>query len=100
MRALAIREKALGKDHPDVAAILNALAMLYKDLGDYGKALPLNERAYAIYEKALGNYHLGVVIMLNDYADWLEDLGKTKEAAAARARAKKIQDRIDRKSGK
>lgn len=27
-------------------------------------------------------------------------LGKTNEAAAARARAKKIQDRIDRKSGK
>ncbi len=28
-RALAIREKALGPDHPDVAASLNNLASLY-----------------------------------------------------------------------
>ena len=37
---------------------------------------------------------------LNHYPDSLEALGKTKEAAAARARAKEIQDRIDRNSGK
>ena len=28
-RALAIREKALGPDHPDVATSLNNLAVLY-----------------------------------------------------------------------
>ncbi len=30
-RSLAIREKALGPDHPDVATALNNLAELYKD---------------------------------------------------------------------
>jgi len=29
-RSLAISEKALGKNHPDVATILNNLALLYK----------------------------------------------------------------------
>ena len=57
-------------------------------------------RALAINFKALGKDHPNVGIILNNYADSIEALGKTKEAAAARARAKKIQDRIDRKSGK
>ena len=37
-RALAIREKALGPEHRDVATSLNNLAGLYKALGDYSKA--------------------------------------------------------------
>ena len=40
-RALVIREKALGPDHPDVALGLNNLAGLYDDLGDYAGAEPL-----------------------------------------------------------
>ena len=36
--ALAIRERALGPEHPDVAASLNNLAMLYHAQGQYGKA--------------------------------------------------------------
>ena len=99
-RALAIWEKVLGKDHPNVATSLNNLAALYEDQSDYVKALPMYVRALAIREKALGNDHPDVGILLKNYADCLESLGKTKEAAAARARAKKIQDRIDRKSGK
>jgi len=57
-------------------------------------------RALAISEKALGKNHSDVGIILNNYADCLEALGKTKEAATARARAKNIQDQIDRKSSK
>ena len=53
-RALAIREKALGPDHPDVATSLNNLAGLLHDKGDYAGAEPLYRRALAIDEKALG----------------------------------------------
>ena len=44
-RALEIREKVLGPHHPDVATILNNLALLYHHIGDYEKALPLYQRA-------------------------------------------------------
>jgi Flp pilus assembly protein TadD len=39
-RALAIREKAVGAEHPDVAITLNNLAMLYDSRGDYIRAEP------------------------------------------------------------
>jgi CHAT domain-containing protein len=43
-RALAIREKALGPDHADVAELLNDLATLYGNQGRYADALPLVRR--------------------------------------------------------
>jgi tetratricopeptide (TPR) repeat protein len=53
-RALAIREKALGPDHPDVAKSLNSLALLYAKQGRYADAEPLYKRALAISANAIG----------------------------------------------
>jgi hypothetical protein len=50
-RSLAIREKALGPDHPDVATSLDMLAILYKRQGRYADAEPLHKRSLAIGEK-------------------------------------------------
>jgi tetratricopeptide (TPR) repeat protein len=44
-RSLAIREKALGPDHPDVALSLNNLAGLYDNQGRYAEAEPLYKRS-------------------------------------------------------
>ena len=38
---LAIREQQLGLEHPDTAASLNKMALLYRALGRYGEAEPL-----------------------------------------------------------
>lgn len=79
-RALAIQEKSLGPDHPDVATTLNNLAQLFEDKGDYGEAEPLSRRALAIHEKALGPDHLSVAIDLNNLAGVLYDNGNFAEA--------------------
>jgi len=47
-RALAIREKALGPGHTDLAQSLSNLAVLYQAQGQYAKAEPLKTRASAI----------------------------------------------------
>src|SRR5947209_14352606 len=49
-QVLAIGEKALGRDHPDVATLLNNLALLYVSQGRYADAEPLYQRGLAIYE--------------------------------------------------
>jgi len=53
VRALDIKEKALGPMHPDVALSLNNLAMLYQGQGAYPKAEPLLSRATDIRESQL-----------------------------------------------
>ena len=67
-RALAIREKALGPDHPDVAASLNNLAVLYAAQGRYADAEPLYKRSLAIREKVFGPDHSDVALSLNNLA--------------------------------
>jgi tetratricopeptide (TPR) repeat protein len=52
-RSLAIRERILGPNHPEVAGSLNNLANLYYKQGRYVDALPLNLRAVRIAEVAL-----------------------------------------------
>jgi hypothetical protein len=50
-RALAIREKVLGPEHPLTGQSLNNLALLLQDQGGLAGARPLCERALAIGEK-------------------------------------------------
>jgi tetratricopeptide (TPR) repeat protein len=64
-RALAIREKVLGPEHPAVANSLNNLALLYYAIGNYAKAEPLQQRALASREKVLGTEHPDVALSLN-----------------------------------
>ncbi len=62
---MAIREKARGPGHPDVATSLNNLAALYQTQGRYGEAEPL-------------------------YAVLLRTTGRSDEAERMEARAKVI----------
>jgi Flp pilus assembly protein TadD len=56
-RALAIREAALGPDHPDTALSLNNLAILCYYEGKPEEAARLMRRALAIWEAKLGPGH-------------------------------------------
>jgi tetratricopeptide (TPR) repeat protein len=57
LRAIAIREKSLGPDRPDVAQSLNNLGKLYCLQQRYAEAEPLFERALSIRERSLGSDH-------------------------------------------
>src|SRR5262249_1592066 len=65
-RALAIREKVLNAEHPDVAHSLNNLAGLYRVQGRYSEAEHLCQRALAIYEKVHNAEHPDVAHSLNN----------------------------------
>jgi tetratricopeptide (TPR) repeat protein len=56
-QSAAIREKALGPDHPSVTYALHTLAALYVELGRYADAEPLYTRSLAVREKVLGPDH-------------------------------------------
>ncbi len=79
-RALAILEKTLDPDHPDVGQTLNDLAVLYCDQGHYEEAEPLLKRALAIREKTLGPDHPEIGQTLNNLAILYVDQGRYEEA--------------------
>jgi tetratricopeptide (TPR) repeat protein len=70
-RALAIKEKVFGPEHPDTATSLNNLAFHYAVRGDFAAAEPLFRRAVAILESALGREHPNTVAVRDNYADLL-----------------------------
>jgi tetratricopeptide (TPR) repeat protein len=86
-RALAIREKALGPEHPDLANSFNNLAVLYDNQGQNTKAEPLFERAPAIREKALGPEHPDLANSLNHLALLYENQGQYAKAEPLYQRA-------------
>ena len=92
-RALAIREKALGPEHPDTATSLNNLAVLLQDQGDLAAARPLYERALAIGEKALGPEHPDTATSLNNLALLLQEQGDLAAARPLYERALAIREK-------
>jgi len=91
-RALAIDEKNLGPDHPDVALRLNNLAALLQDTNRMEEAEPLMKRALAIDETSFGLDHPKVAIRLNNLAALLKATNRMEEAEPLMKRALAIDE--------
>lgn len=79
-RALEIREKVLGKDHPDVAKQLNNLALLCQNQGKYDEVEKYYQRALDIYESKLGPDDPNVAKTKNNLAGCYLKQGRYTEA--------------------
>ncbi len=86
-RALAIDEKALGPDHPEVATDINNLGLVLQHLGDLAGARQHFQRALAIDEKAYGPDHPTVAIYVNNLGSVLHNLGDLAGARTHLVRA-------------
>jgi tetratricopeptide (TPR) repeat protein len=86
-RALPIRLKALGEDHPHIAFSYNDLAVALNAQGKYAEAEALHRRALAIRLKAWGEGHPDTAQSYNNLAFILRTQGKHGEAEALLRRA-------------
>ena len=82
-RAIEIDEKALGKDHPDVATDYSNLASLLQAQGKYAEAEPLYRRAFDILQASLGPDHPNTLAAKRNY-DSLIQLKAQKSGNSAR----------------
>ena len=85
--AVELTESKLGPEHPDTAAGLNNLALLYESIGAHDKALPLFQRSLAILEKALGPEHPDTATILNNLAELYRAMGAYDKALPLYQRA-------------
>jgi CHAT domain-containing protein/tetratricopeptide (TPR) repeat protein len=74
-RSIAIREAALGADHPDVARSVNNLANLLVESGDYFSAKPLYDRVLAIQDAKLDPADPLIAKTLTNFANLISDMG-------------------------
>ena len=88
--ALAIFEKTLGAEHPQVASNLVNLGNAFCDQGKHAEAAPVYLRALAIDEKALGHDHPEVAMDLSNLGIAYRALGRADVAQSLFERAHKI----------
>ncbi|WP_164928965.1 CHAT domain-containing tetratricopeptide repeat protein [Gloeobacter violaceus] len=93
-QAMAVRERLLGPENPDVAASLNHLGNLLADRGDYGRSELLYERALAIRQKVFGSKHPSVAASLNNLAALQAKQGRYREAEPLYERALAIREQV------
>ena len=79
-RSLALREQALGPNHPDIWSSLSNVALMHEKLGEYEQARALHERALAIVTSELGPNHPEMGAVLNNLADNYRMTGNYKMA--------------------
>jgi tetratricopeptide (TPR) repeat protein len=92
-RALAIRERTFGPDHPKTALLLNDLGELLYSKRDYAGAELLYRRALSIYEKVLGPDHPETATTLNNLAFLLKAKGDYTGAETMLRRALTIKEK-------
>jgi CHAT domain-containing protein/tetratricopeptide (TPR) repeat protein len=81
LRALRIREKLFGADHPQVATSLHDMAELYLKTGRPARAVPLFERALAIHVQKSGRGSVDTWESLAGLAKARDDTGDQATAA-------------------
>jgi tetratricopeptide (TPR) repeat protein len=87
---MAIKEKRLSPEHPDIAVSLNNLANLLRTQAKYVEAEPQYRRALAIREKTLGPEHPLVAEVLEDLAKLFRATGRDDAAEELEQRAAAI----------
>jgi tetratricopeptide (TPR) repeat protein len=91
-QSLAIKERILGVDHPDVALALNNLGTARTDLGEFDAAATHYRHALALYEIALGPQHPDTAMPLVNLAEIEWRRGRLGDAREDLERAIAIQE--------
>jgi CHAT domain-containing protein len=92
-KALSLREKTLGLNHPDVGISLDNLAQIYEEENRIAEAEPLLKRALVIREEALGSDHPNVATSLNNLAVLYLNEGRYAEAEPLYKRSLAIREK-------
>ncbi len=92
--ALEVRERVLGKEHPDTMDSVNNLALLLMINGDYKGAEPLFRSGLEVCELVLGKEHPDTLTSMNNLASLLDKIGDTEGAEPLLRHALEARERV------
>ena len=93
-RALQLKRKVLGEEHPSTITSVNNLASLYVRQGRYGEAKPLYEQGLRLRRKVLGEEHPDTLTSMNNLASLYVRQGRYREAEALHEQALRLSRKV------
>ena len=93
-KVLAIREKVLPENHPDIATSYNNVGYAYGKLGDHKKELEYKLKALAIEEKVLPENHPDIATSYNNVGYAYGELGDHKKQLEYYLKALGIREKV------
>jgi tetratricopeptide (TPR) repeat protein len=94
LKALKIREKVFGYEHPSTATSYSNLALLYKNIGKYQKIELLHMKALKIYEKVLGENHSSTATSYSNLALFYKSIREYQKAEPLYIKALKVYEKV------
>ncbi|CAF1503976.1 unnamed protein product [Adineta ricciae] len=89
--SLAINDRDLSPNHPDLALSYNNIGMVYSSMGDYSKASEYYEKALDIREQSIPSNHPDVASTYNNIGAVYSSMGEYSKAAEYYEKALAIQ---------
>jgi serine/threonine protein kinase/tetratricopeptide (TPR) repeat protein len=93
LEAVALKEKALGADHPDVGISDGNVAIVLADTGRNQDALTYVDRSIVLIENGLGAAHPDLAVQFSNRGEILNALGRYQDARQSFERARVIWER-------
>ncbi|MDR0918920.1 MAG: tetratricopeptide repeat protein, partial [Oscillospiraceae bacterium] len=93
-KSLEIKEKVLGKDHPNNATLYNGIGSVYNYKSEYDKALEYYFKALGIFEKVLGKAHPDTATLYNNIGVNYRDKGEYDKALEYHFKALEFREKV------
>ena len=93
-RAVEIRTRILGPEHPDTLKTMNNLATTLDDEGRYAEAERLHRQVLGIRRRTLGPDHADTLVSINNLANSLGEQGRYAEAEKLMRQGVEIENRV------
>ncbi len=94
LRLVSLRERMLGKEHPDTAESYNNIGLIYKKQGDYTKALDYYQKTLDTREKVLGKEHPSTATTYNNIGLTYHSQGDYTKALEYHFKALDIREKV------
>jgi len=92
-RAIELRRRLLGEDHPDTLSVMSDLAFLYRAEGNFTQAEPLASKVLEIRRRLLGEDHPETLYAMNNLGLLYRFEGKPAPAEALLSKVLEIRQR-------
>ncbi|KAI0451044.1 hypothetical protein F5B21DRAFT_393516 [Xylaria acuta] len=93
-KTLELKEKVLGKEHPDTLESMNNLANVLQYQGNYEEAKGMFRQVLELKEKVLGKEHPSTLSSINNFANVLQYQGNYEEAKEMFRQALELKEKV------